>query len=191
MNNINTKEELTASVASGNHQAFRRFYDFYYMKVYRFVHYFLPSPCDCEIVVSDIFCLVWEKRQLLENVENVDAYLYQISRNESFHYIKRRKNESLVSIDDMFVDIPFATSSVEDVMTEKEMMQVYQFAIDKLPERCRNVFLMVREQKLSHKEVSEIMGITPGTIEIQMNIAIKKIISVVKTYYPQLMSHIA
>lgn len=97
----------------------------------------------------------------------------------------------MVSIDDMFVDIPFATSSVEDVMTEKEMMQVYQFAIDKLPERCRNVFLMVREQKLSHKEVSEIMGITPGTIEIQMNIAIKKIISVVKTYYPKLMSHIA
>ena len=69
------------------------------------------------------------------------------------------------------------------------MMQVYQFAVDKLPERCKNVFLMVREQKLSHKEVSEIMGITPGTIEIQMNIAIKKIINIVKNYYPKLMNH--
>lgn len=73
-------------------------------------------------------------------------------------------------------------------MTEHEMMQVYRFAVNKLPERCRNVFLMVREQKLSHKEVSEIMGITPGTIEVQMNIAIKKITTVVKAYYPKLMA---
>lgn len=190
MNNTNFKE-ITAPLASGSHQAFRAFYNIYYLKVYRFVHYFLQSPCDCEIVVSDIFCLVWEKRQLLENVENIDAYLYQISRNESFHYIKKRKSELLVSIDDMFVDVPFVANSVEDAMAEAEMMQVYQFAVDKLPARCRSVFLMVREQKLSHKEVSEIMGITPGTIEIQMNIAIKKIIGVVKIYYPKLMSHIA
>lgn len=190
MNNINFKE-IAESVASGNHQAFRTFYDLYYLKVYRFVRYFLPCPCDCETVVSDIFCIVWEKRQLLEHVENLEAYLYRISRNESFHYIKKRKNETFVSIDDMFVDLPLAANSVEDVITENEMMQVYQYAVDKLPERCRNVFVMVREQKLSHKEVSEIMGITPGTIEIQMNIAIKKIISIVKIYYPRLMNHSA
>ena len=188
MNNTNFKE-ITASVASGNHQAFRAFYDLYYLKVYRFVHYFLQSPCDCETVVSDIFFFFWEKRQLLEKVENIEAYLYQISRNESFHYIKKRKNETFVSIDDMYIDLPLVANSVEDTITENEMMQVYQFAVDKLPERCKNVFLMVREQKLSHKEVSEIMGITPGTIEIQMNIAIKKIINIVKNYYPKLMNH--
>ncbi len=188
MNNVSFKE-IVASMVSGNHQTFRVFYDLYYLKVYRFVHYFLPNSHDCETVVSDVFCIVWEKRQLLEKVENIEAYLYQISRHESFHYIKKKKDEALVSIDEILVDLPTVSQSVEDAMTENEMMEVYEFAIDKLPERCKNVYLMVCEQKLSHKEVSEIMGITPGTIEIQMNIAIKKIINVVKTHYPKLMNH--
>lgn len=187
MSNVKFKE-ITASVASGNHQAFRMFYDYYYLKVYRFVRYYLYDPNDCEMVVSDIFCLVWEKRGLLENVENMEAYLYQICRHESFHYLKKKKSEELVSIDEMSMDLPSFSDSIEDEITESEMMQVYQLAVNKLPKRCKTVFQMVREQKLSHKEVSEIMGITPGTIEVQMNLAIKKITSVVKTHYPKLMN---
>ena len=181
-------KEIIASVVSGNHHAFRQFYDLYYLKIYRFVYYFLQNSYDCESVVSDVFCLVWEKRHLLGNVENMDAYIYQISRNESFHYLKKKNSEQRISIDELFADIPLTTDSVVDTMTENEMMKVYQFAVNKLPERCRKVFLMVREQKLSHKEVSEIMGITSGTIEVQMNIAIKKIACTVKAYYPRLMA---
>lgn len=179
---------IVASLILEDHHAFRQFYDFYYLKVYRFIYYFLQSPYDCESAVSDVFCLIWERRHLLENVENMDAYIYQICRNESFHYLKKKNSEQCVSIDKILTDIPLATDSVEDVMTENEMMKVYRSAVDKLPERCRKVFLMVREQRLSHKEVSEIMGITPGTIEVQMNIAIKKITSFVKAYYPKLMT---
>lgn len=179
---------IVASVVSGNQYAFRQFYDLYYLKIYRFIYYFLQNSYDCESVVSDVFCLLWEKRHLLENVENMDAYIYQISRNESFHYLKKKSSEQCISIDEAFADIPLTADSVVDTITEHEMMQVYRFAVNKLPKRCRNVFLMVREQKLSHKEVSEIMGITPGTIEVQMNIAIKKITTVVKAYYPKLMA---
>lgn len=186
---VTALRDIVASVAAGNHHAFRKFYDLYYLKVYRFVYYFLQDTNDCETVVSDIFCLLWEKRGLLSNVENIDAYVYQISRHQSFHYLKKKKNEQFVSFDDLFVETPFtANNSVEDALTEKEMMQVYWFAVGKLPERCKEVFLMVREEKLSHKEVSDIMGITPGTIEIQMNIAIRKIAGFVKNYYPQLMT---
>lgn len=179
---------IVASVVSGDHRAFRQFYDLYYLKIYRFIYYFMQDSYDCESVLSDVFCLVWNKRHLLENVENIDAYIYQISRNESFHYLKKKNSEHCISIDEVYADIPMTNDSVVDTMTEHEMMQVYKLAVNKLPERCRNVFLMVREQKLSHKEVSEIMGITPGTIEVQMNIAIKKIASVVKAYYPKLMT---
>lgn len=181
-------EKLVASVVSGDHQAFRVFYDLYYLKIYRFVYRFLQNPHDCESVVSDVFCLVWEKRRLLEQVKNMDAYMYRISRNESFHFLKKKNNDQCISLNDILPDVALNTASVIDVMTENEMMQVYQSAVNKLPERCRTVFLMVREQKLSHKEVSEIMGITPGTIEVQINIAIKKITNTIKNYYPKLMA---
>lgn len=177
---------IVNSIVSGDHNAFRIFYDLYYLKIYRFVHYFLSDRQACELVISDIFCIVWEKRNLLLKVKNIDAYLYQISRNEAYHYIEKRKKNAIVSIDDITGELPDIVASVEDEMMEKEMMQVYRLAVDKLPERCRMVFLMVREQKLSHKEVADMLDITPGTIEIQMNIAIKKISKVIKNYYPKL-----
>lgn len=130
MNNVNFKG-IVASMVLGNHQAFRIFYDFYYLKVYRFVHYFLSNSHDYEAVVSNAFCIVWEKRQLLEKVENIEAYLYRISRHESFSLYKKEKEESLVSIDEILIDLPVISQSVEDAMTESEMMEVYQLAINK------------------------------------------------------------
>lgn len=179
-------KNIVGAVALGNHEAFRTFYDTFYIKVYRFVHYFLTNKPDCENVVADVFYIVWEKRYLLKDVKNIEAYLFSICRNEAFRYIKKYKDKSLLSLDDMPVELAILPAAVEDQIIEKEMMQVYQNAINELPERCKLIFLMVREQKLSHKEIAEILSIKQGTVEIQMNIAIKKITGVVQKIYPKL-----
>ena len=181
-------QTVACAVAAGDHTAFRTFYDHYYLRIYRFVYTLLRDVCDTEAVVSNIFCLIWEKRHLLANVQAMDAYLFQISRNESYHYLKKRNSAQCVSIEELFVEAAPSNESVIDTLTEQEMMRAYRQAVDQLPERCRRVFQLVREQKLSHKKVSELLGITPGTIEVQMNIAIKKITHTIRTAYPMFMA---
>lgn len=64
------------------------------------------------------------------------------------------------------------------------MLDVFNKAVAELPERCKLIFLMVREQHLKYKEIAEILSISEGTIEKQMNIATRKILSIVRKYYP-------
>jgi RNA polymerase sigma-70 factor (ECF subfamily) len=178
---------LLISVSSGEHAAFRKFYDHFYLKVYRFTSLFLSDATDCKIVISDVFCLLWEKRILLPNINNVEAYLYKMIRNASFYYLKKEKNANILSLEDMPVEFSVTGSTqIDDEILEDEMMKVLEGAVNSLPERCKLIFLMVREQKMSHKEVAEILSITPGTVEVQMNTAIKKITSIVSSHYPHL-----
>ena len=182
----NNLHNLLEAFAHGDREAFAQFFDIYYEKVFSFVHYFLPQKEECEDVVSDVFFLLWEKRKLLSEVKNIESYLYIVSRNEAFKYINKKKNAKIVSIDDMPVDLCLEVNSADSKLLDDEMMQVFHQAINELPERCKLIFLMVRDQKLKYKEIATLLSITEGTIEAQMNIAIKRITKIVKKHYPLL-----
>ena len=179
-------EIMLIRIASGDRDAFRSFYDIIYPQVYRFIHYFLPNKADCEEVVSDVFFIFWKERNSLLDIKDLKAWIYIVCRNEAYHYLKQKEKNSNISIDDMPVELLIDRNNVEGEMIEEEMLDVYNGAVSELPERCKLVFLMIREERLKHKEVARILSITEGTVEQQMNIAIRKIVETVKMYYPSL-----
>ena len=173
-------------IASGDRDAFRSFYDIIYPQVYRFIHYFLPNKADCEEVVSDVFFIFWKERNSLLDIKDLKAWIYIVCRNEAYHYLKQKEKNSNISIDDMPVELLIDRNNVEGEMIEEEMLDVYNGAVSELPERCKLVFLMIREERLKHKEVARILSITEGTVEQHMNIDIRKIVESVRKYYPSL-----
>ena len=62
-------------------------------------------------------------------------------------------------------------------MITADLHKKIQHAIDELPPRCKIIFKLVREDKLKYKEVAEILNISVKTIDAQMAIAIKKIMT--------------
>ena len=177
-------DEVLRKVAADDRRAFRSFYDAVYPLAYRFIHYFLPNRTDCEEVVSEVFFIFWKERRSLADKNDLKAWIYTVCRNEAYHYIKQMERVVNVSIDDMPVKLMVERGDVEGAMIEEEMIEVYNRAVMELPERCKLVFLMVREEHLKHKEVAQILQIAEGTVEQQMNIAIHKIVDTVKKYYP-------
>ncbi len=177
-------DEVIRKVAAGDRRAFRSFYDAVYPLAYRFIHYFLPNPADCEEVVSEVFFIFWKERRSLTDKNDLKAWIYTVCRNEAYHYIRQMERAVNVSIDDMPVELMVERSTVDGAMIEEEMLEIYNKAVRELPERCKLVFLMVREERLKHKEVAQILQIAEGTVEQQMNIAIRKIVDTVRRYYP-------
>src|SRR5258708_39665624 len=55
--------------------------------------------------------------------------------------------------------------------------------VQQLPEKCRLIFKMVKEDSLSFREVAEILHISPRTVETQIYRAVKKL-KVVLTHQP-------
>lgn len=76
-------ENLLVSVSENDDYAFRVFYDLYYRSVFRFAYYFLRNREACGEVVSNVFVAVWKSRVALRRIENIDAYLYVVARNEA------------------------------------------------------------------------------------------------------------
>ena len=163
---------LLSHVAKGDYASFRELFDIQYATVNRFVGYFLPNKEDREEVVSEVFCILWKRREELIDIEDLNAWLFIISRNESFHYLKQKEHQRQnISIDELPIDLYIDTNEVDSK------------ALSELPERCKLIFLLAREERMKHKEIAQALSITEGTVEQQMNIAIRKMLDAVSRYY--------
>ncbi|MDR2809223.1 MAG: sigma-70 family RNA polymerase sigma factor [Tannerellaceae bacterium] len=179
-------EILLNRIASGDQRAFQSFYDIVYPTVYRFTRYFLHNENDCEDVVAEVFYIIWKQRDTLLSIQDLKAWLYIVSRNEAYAYLKQKEKYFNISIDDIEIKLYVDTTAIDSKLIEEDLLNILNKAIDDLPERCKLIFLMVREERLKYKEIAHILSITEGTVAQQMHIAIRKIASIIYKYDPSL-----
>ncbi|HEX8019001.1 RNA polymerase sigma-70 factor [Mucilaginibacter sp.] len=135
-----------------------------------------------EEIVSDVFVKCWLNRKNLTEIQNPETYLFVAVKNQSLNHIKKYSTIHLVQIEE--------TNSVEFVNTynpqkeieNKELIFRMDQAITGLPQQCRIVFRLIKEDGMKYKEVAEILNISPRTVQTQLFRAIKKL-SVVLTQY--------
>ena len=176
--------QLLTLVSQGDSPAFGQLFDLFYEKVYRFTSYFIRMREDREEVVSEVFRAIWQNKHLLGGVHNFESYLYVVVRNESFKMLRSQSKYRYLSIDEMPVELVIPGQNSDGELLDREMMGIYTEALDELPERCKLIFLMIREERLKYKEVAEILSITEGTVERQINIATKKMVEAVRRRMP-------
>ena len=73
-------------------------------------------------------------------------------------------------------------STPEQEILDNELKKIIELAINSLPEKCRLIFFMVREENMTYKEVAQILSISDRTVHAQMCIAIRKIGIVIQEY---------
>ena len=157
------------------------------IRFFRFAYYCLGEKEACREVVTDVFFSVWQSRERLKDIDNIDTYLYISVRNESFRFQARNKDLNRVSLNEL---LPLMEEedegSPEEHLELKEMREMLDKAIDELPEKCRLVFLMSREEGLKTKEIAEILSVQESTVRVQMKIAIEKLVARLKPSFPNI-----
>ena len=157
------------------------------IRFFRFAYYCLGEKEACREVVTDVFFSVWQSRKRLKDIDNIDTYLYISVRNEAFRFQARNKDLNRVSLNEL---LPLMEEedegSPEEHLELKEMREMLDKAIDELPEKCRLVFLMSREEGLKTKEIAEILSVQESTVRVQMKIAIEKLVARLKPSFPNI-----
>lgn len=174
---------LLKRMARDESDAFARFYDLYYQKIYKFSRYFVRSEELCQEIVMDLFYNVWQSRKNLTDISNIDGYLYTSVKHLSFKYKKDKANITNLSMDDLPPDFFIETESPENIYLDNELKVIIEKAINDLPERCKLIFIMAREQELKHKEIAEILSISEHTVHAQMSTASTKISAALRRYF--------
>jgi len=155
--------------------SFRTVYDHYYKRLFRQALYYLNNNPDyAQEVVSDVYVALWQSRKALSTVADPDAYFFIALKHASARYIEQnyKKKTELFTENLPDTDYNHADSTDYDVV-DRELQEKYEAALEKLPPRCREVFRLVREERKKYSEVAELLGISPKTVENQMNKAIK------------------
>ncbi|MCH5242747.1 MAG: RNA polymerase sigma-70 factor [Muribaculaceae bacterium] len=145
-------------------------FDIYFRKLYlplgMFALRMVEDADVAEDLVSNTFANVWQK--MVDGIEiiNFKAYLYQSVRNECLVFLRDKKEmvslENILEVDEETID------------TSERDAKIWK-AIDQLPEKCRQVFLLSKRDGLSNEEIAKEMGISIKTVKNQMTKAFSRL----------------
>ncbi len=155
--------------------AFNRLFKYYFPQLISYVTAIVKQPTLAEEVVGDVFVGLWKNRQMIHTIKSLPYYLYAASKNTAINYLTRNKPNEYIDIESIDFNANVSTSTPESKLIEKEEMERVLKAVNTLPHRCRMIFRLVKEEKLSHKEVAQLMDISTKTVEKQITIALHKI----------------
>ena len=161
-------------IRSGSEAAFDRLFRIFYPRLCGYVARITRSPEVAEELVQEIFTSVWERRHIWEPRGSPDQYLYRAARNRALKYLRQQEVRARFQ-GKLAGALSSRSVTPEELLDESEISIAVQTAIDSLPDRCRDVFLLSREAALTYVEIAEMMEISVKTVETQMGRALKVI----------------
>ena len=185
MNNkqrISNEQEILKRVSEGDARAFRTLYMHYYNRLFNFAMLFLHSEAACEDVIGDVFFVLWKDRSMLTAIPNFHPYIYQAVRNGCLNVLKSGYISKRDDISEAEFEISIATQNPLDELSYKELHHAVRLAISLLPERCRIIFRMAKEDEMNHREIAEALNVKLCTVERQLLIAKAKIKEAIKPF---------
>ncbi|MBS4012298.1 MAG: RNA polymerase sigma-70 factor [Bacteroidetes bacterium] len=162
-------------------QSFQVVFNEYYTSLCRFAVSFLGDNDSAEEIVQQVFVNLWEKRNTIDQDKSVKTYLFTSVKNRSLNYIRDNKKYRSYYLDfELEMEIPVEG---KDVVSESDLNNQINRALDKLPDKCREVFMLCRFEDMKYKEVAEKLGISQKTVEAQMSKALKILREELKDYF--------
>ena len=172
---------LIPRIVNNDEQAFRQFFHLYSDRLFRFANAILQVPQEAEEVVSDVFLNIWQRRESLGAVKNINTYLYSAVRNTALNYLKKRNAlESAATLEFIDTSSELTVISPDKQLISKENLEAIARVINNLPPACRMIFTLVKEDGLKYQEAADILQLSINTINVQMSIALKKISQQIK-----------
>jgi RNA polymerase sigma-70 factor (family 1) len=157
---------------AANLQEFEHIYRHFRSGLSSFARAIVRNENDADEIVNDVFLSVWEKRDSLELNLSLKNYLFTSVKNRCLNHIKKAKLP-FAEMPDEFEFHADINSNAQKQLENKELKSYIHNLIDQLPPKCKQVFLLSRYFDLSHKEISDVMDISPKTVENQIGIALK------------------
>jgi RNA polymerase sigma-70 factor (ECF subfamily) len=167
---------------------FKDLFGLYYVPLCYYSRKFKLDTYEAEEVVQRIFLKIWENRDHILIEKSISAYLYQSVRNESINFLKQKlatsknqeKYEKRLRYANLFEAISEENGS--SVLLVQELEGQINSAIEALPEKCREIFLLSRKENLSIKEIAEQLNISVNTVQSQISIALAKLRNFLSPY---------
>jgi RNA polymerase sigma-70 factor (family 1) len=175
MNDYTTYSEtdLINCLKCNDETAFREIYRRYGNMLRTYSFNITGNVEDASDILQEVLVDLWKRRNLLDDNLLLKSYLYKAVRNQSLKMIHKckKKFEFLQSFEQYVLQ---AIAHRQPFQLEyQELSEKIHAAILSMPEKMRAVFVLSREQQLSHKEIAKALNITESTAKKHVQNALK------------------
>ncbi|MCL3780953.1 RNA polymerase sigma-70 factor [Prolixibacteraceae bacterium JC049] len=155
----------------GNSKEFDELFEKYYVTLCFFANKYINDMDQARSLVQGLFVDMWVKRDDLKVNDSLKSYLYKATKNRAIDFIRKQNAKPESSS----YELPECHVPFHDLVEEAELNEKINDAINSLPEKCKEVFILSRYEEMKYTEIAQMLQISVKTVEMQMGIALKKI----------------
>ncbi|WP_121356005.1 RNA polymerase sigma-70 factor [Flavisolibacter nicotianae] len=159
-------------IALETHISFEAIFRQHYERLCSYAYTFLKDEARSEDVVQEVFIKIWEQRKNLIGSNQLKFYLFTAVRNNCLTAIAKNKKNIIIELgDEEFPDE--ITITMEAASSGADPKILLAKAMEQLPPKCREVFMLSRLSGQTYQQIADSLGISVKTVENQMGKAIK------------------
>ncbi len=175
---METNDQNTAKkIKNGDKKAFEKVFRQYYNELCHFALGFLKDPDEAEEIVQEVFFRIWNRRKKFTIQSNLKSYIYQSVRNACVEHGRHLQVKNKYAGEKIESSLP---ASPEEILEAGQLEKIMQMAINKLPQRCKKIFSLSRDEGLKYREIAEKLAISIKTVEADMGITLQTLRNALK-----------
>ena len=173
MTNFDNESKFFLQMQQGNRRAFEYFFKTYVDMLYAYALGYCRDSDSAEDLVQEAFVRFWTMRKKITYSESIYGYLQRTVRNSCINQKIRERVEDRYRRDMLNGETEVFDWENDDALEELRCQLLG--AIDRLPEKCREIFVLSCVEGLKYQEVADKLGVTVNTVKTQVRFGYKKV----------------
>ncbi|WP_319482021.1 sigma-70 family RNA polymerase sigma factor [uncultured Draconibacterium sp.] len=158
-------------------EEFKKLFDEHFNQVRNYMFYRSGDTELATDIAQETFLKIWEKQNKIDD-DRVKGLLFKIANNLFVSYYRKEKRSF-----EFFkhYEPDENTRNPEEDLVFEQLKENYSYALKRMPEKQRTVFLMSRVDQLTYNEIAEMVGVSVKAVEKRMRLALHFLRTSLKT----------
>ena len=170
------EKDLLARLKNADEEAFTQIFEMYVKKVYQFVLSYNKEKTEAEDITQNVFIKIWEKKLLINIDKSFEGFIFTIAYRLVIDYFRKNSvHFHRTTIIGLAEESIASRVNSDDLLKRHSLESLYEKALQSLPAKRKEIFLLSRHNGLSNKQIAEQLGISIKTVENQMTAALSSL----------------
>jgi RNA polymerase sigma-70 factor (ECF subfamily) len=172
-------EELMLRVQEGDTDCFDVLVERYKVRLFNYLLRLTSNRDDAEEIAQEAFVKAYIHAEKYKTIAKFSTWLYTIATNLVRNRVRSRSRAPQIvsgwtrawgdGEEERQLEIPDAHRSPDQTMNDRELSDVINGAIQKIPEKYRESFVLREINELSYEEIAAVTGLKLGTVRSRIN----------------------
>lgn len=182
--------EIVKLIAGRNKKIYHELVKRYQTKLFSYLYRLIGNKEEAEDLLQNVFVKVYNNIRSYDTKRKFSSWIYRIAHNEAVNFLKKRSRRKLISIEDIQaskdkLEIADTRKNPIDSWISKELRKEMQEALERLPEKYKQVLMLRYYYDKSYEEMSKALGKPVNTVGTLLNRAKKKLMEVIEKRWKQ------